>query len=173
MHLKTRRVDGTLTSEVTPVTIRQILTPHFWMSQLGSNLRVIEAFSSIYMCTFILWQSSYFWLRYSKFQTWPWKFKVKVMANVKSDGHIWGNGFNWYVCFLFRGNWTIFGPDIANSIFDLEIEGQGQTEGQIWWSYLRHRFQSICLLFASWQSDHFGQDIADSIFDLENSRSGS
>ena len=66
------------------------------------------------------WQSDHFWLRYSKFYIWPWKFKVKVMAKVKSDGHIWALEFNRYVCFSFRGNRTIFGWDIANSIFDLE-----------------------------------------------------
>ena len=69
---------------------------------------------------FVLWQSDHFWLRYSKFHIWPWKFKAKVMANVKSDGHIWGLEFNQCVCFLFCGNRTIFGWDIANSIFDLE-----------------------------------------------------
>ena len=69
---------------------------------------------------FVLWQSDHFWLRYSKFYIWPWKFKVKVMAKVKPDGHIWALEFNGYVCFSFRGNRTIFGGDIANSIFDLE-----------------------------------------------------
>ena len=78
-------------------------------------------------------------LRYSYFKIWPWKsmvkvmcvvkgeghispskFKVKVMAKVQPDGHIWGLEFNWYVCFSFRGNRTIFGRDIANSIFALE-----------------------------------------------------
>ena len=69
---------------------------------------------------FVPWQSDHFWLRYSKFHIWPWKIKVKVMAKVKPDGHIWGLEFNRYVCFSFRGNRTIFGWDIANSIFDLE-----------------------------------------------------
>ena len=46
--------------------------------------------------------------------------KVKVMAKVKSEGHIWGLEFNRYVCFSFHGNWTLFGWGIANSIFDLE-----------------------------------------------------
>ena len=69
---------------------------------------------------FVSWQSDHFWLRYSKFYIWPWKFKVKVMAKVKSDGHIWALEFNRYVCFSFRGNRTNFGWDIANSIFDLE-----------------------------------------------------
>ena len=45
---------------------------------------------------------------------------AKVMAKVKPDGHIWALEFNHYVCFLFGGNRTIFGWDIANSIFDLE-----------------------------------------------------
>ena len=57
---------------------------------------------------------------YSKFHIWPWKFRVKVMAKVTPDGHIWGLEFKWYVCFSFRVNRTIFGWDIANSIFDLE-----------------------------------------------------
>ena len=69
---------------------------------------------------FVSWQSDHFWLRYSKFYIWPWKFKVKVMAKVKPDGHIWTLEFNRYVCFSFCGNRTIFGWDIANSIFDLE-----------------------------------------------------
>ena len=69
---------------------------------------------------FVSWQLDHFWLRYSKFYIWPWKCKVKVMAKVKPDVHIWALGFNQYVCFSFRGNRTIFGWDIANSIFDLE-----------------------------------------------------
>ena len=69
---------------------------------------------------FVSWQSDHFWLRNSKFYIWPWKFKVKVMAKFKTDGHIWAIKFNRYVCFSFRGNQTIFGWDIANSIFDLE-----------------------------------------------------
>ena len=69
---------------------------------------------------FVSWQSDHFWLRYSKFYIWPWKFKVKVMTKVKPDGHIWALEFYWYVCFSFHGNRIIFGWDIANSIFDLE-----------------------------------------------------
>ena len=69
---------------------------------------------------FVSSQSDHYRLRYIKFYIWPWKFKVKVMAKVKPDGHIWALEFNRYVCFSFRGNRTIFGWDIANSIFDLE-----------------------------------------------------
>ena len=69
---------------------------------------------------FVSWQLDHFWLRYRKIHIWPWKFKVKVMAKVKPNGHIWALEFNQYVCFLFRDNRTIFGWYIANSIFDLE-----------------------------------------------------
>ena len=82
------------------------------------------------MCLlFVSWHLDHFWLRYSNFYIWPWKFKVKVMAKVKPDCHIWALEFNPYVCFLFRGNRTIFGWDIANSIFDHEkSRSKSQTE---------------------------------------------
>ena len=109
-----------------------------------------------YVCFFVSWQSDHFWPRYSEFHIRPWKFKVKVMAKVKSYGHIWGLEFNRYVCFLFHGNQTIFGRDIVNSIFDLENSRSRSWPNQILWSYLRWlRVQLICLLFVSWQSDHF------------------
>ena len=80
---------------------------------------------------FVSWQSDHFWLRYSKFYIWPWKFKIKVMAKVKPNGHIWALEFNRYICFSFRRNRTIFGWDIANSIFDLEkSSGQGHDENR-------------------------------------------
>ena len=84
-----------------------------WWSHLSPRVQSI-------CLLFASWQSDHFWLRYSKFYIWPWKFKVKVMAKVKPNGHIWALEFNRYVCFSFRGNQTIFGWDIANSIFDLE-----------------------------------------------------
>ena len=94
-------------------------------------------------------------MRYSKFHIWPWKFKVKVMAKVKSYGPIWGLNFNWYVCILFRANRTIFGWDIAIQNLTLTIQGQGHGQGQNPWSHLRPSVQSICLLFVLWQSNHF------------------
>ena len=48
---------------------------------------------------FASWQSNNFWLRYSKFHIWPWKVKVKVMAEVKSDTHICG--LDQSICLLF------------------------------------------------------------------------
>ena len=77
---------------------------------------------------FVSWQSDHFWPRYRKFHIWPWKFKVKVMAKVKPEGQIWALEFNRYVRFSFRGNRTIFGWDIVNSIFDLE-----KSRSRSWW----------------------------------------
>ena len=102
---------------------RSRLTFKIQRSRLWSRsnpLVTFVAWSSIDMFAFVSWQSDHFWLRYRKFHIWPWKFKVKVMAKVKPDGHIWSLAFNRYVCFSFCGNRTIFGWDIANSIFDLE-----------------------------------------------------
>ena len=78
-------------------------------------------------------------LRYSYFKIWPRRSMVKVMCVVKGQGHVWPTKF----------------------------KGQGYGQGQTHWSHLRPGVQSICLLFVSWQSDHFGWDIANSIFDLE------
>ena len=69
---------------------------------------------------FVSWQSDHFWLRYSKFYVWPWKFKVKVMIKVKSNAPISGLMTNRYVCFSFCDNRTIFGREMACSMFDLE-----------------------------------------------------
>ena len=84
-----------------------------WWSHLRPKVQLI-------CLLFISWQSYHFGLRYSKLHIWSWKIKIKVMAKVKPDGHIWGLKFNRCVCFSFRGNRTIFGWDIANSMFDLE-----------------------------------------------------
>ena len=83
-------------------------------------LVTFEAWVQSICLLFVSWQSDHFWLRYSKFFIWPWKLKVKGMATVKPDGHIWALEFNRYVCFSFHGNRTIFSWDIANSIFDLK-----------------------------------------------------
>ena len=72
----------------------------------SNPLVTFEAWSSIDMFAFRF--VAIFWLRYSEFNIWPWKFKIKVITKVKPDGHIWGLEFNWYVCVLFCGNWTIF-----------------------------------------------------------------
>ena len=89
-------------------------------------------------------------------ETWQIKYltlKVKVLAKVKTNGHIWGLKLNWNVCFSFRGNLIIFSRDMANSIFDLESQGLGQGQNQ--WPHLRPRVELKCLLFISRQSDNF------------------
>ena len=64
-------------------------------------------------------------LRYSYFKIWPWKSMVKVMCVVKGQGHISPSKFN------------------------------GHGQGQDHWSHLRPGVQLICLLFVTWQLNHF------------------
>ena len=115
--------------------------------------------------------SDHFQLGYSKFHIWPWKFKV--MAKVKPDGLIGGLEFNRYVCFSFLGHRTIFGWDIANSMFDLE------NSRSRWWPksnlMVTLETQSSIDVCSSFRGNRtiFGWDIANSIFDLQNSRSRS
>ena len=86
-----------------------------------SNLILtLEVFSSIDVFAFRFPAIGPFWLRHSKFRVWPWKFRVRIMAKVKHDCHIWGLKFNRYVCFSFRGNRTSLTCNIAFSIFALE-----------------------------------------------------
>ena len=110
----TKQVEGMLTSEVTSWLSGRPLHLTVQGHGQGQTWWSLRPLVQSICVLFILWQSNHFWLRYNKFHTWPWKFKVKVMVEVKSDGHIWGLEFNRYVCFLFRGNWTIFVTDIDN-----------------------------------------------------------
>ena len=51
-----------------------------------SNRRVtFEASSSINMFAFLFVAIGPFWLRYSEFHSWPWKFKVKVTTKIDQD----------------------------------------------------------------------------------------
>ena len=67
-------------------------------------------------------------LGHSYFNIWQWKSLVNTMRMVKGLGYIWP--------------W--------------KFKDQGHCQGQTWWSHLRHKVQSICMLFVWWQSDHFG-----------------
>ena len=54
-------------------------------------------------------------------QRWRSRLTFKIQrSRLWSRSNIRAIEFNRYVCFSFRGNWTIFGWDIANSIIDLE-----------------------------------------------------
>ena len=128
------------------------------------------------ICSLLIsWQSDHFWLRYSTFHIWPWKFKVKVMAKVNSDhadGHTQGLKFHPYVCFSFRGYRTIFGWFIANSIFDhwkfkVKVIAKVKSDGYIWG--LESNWY-VCFLFhGNWAVFWLRK----SKFDFENSRSRS
>ena len=98
----------------------------------------------------------------------------EVMAKVKTNGRIWTLEFNRYVCFLFHGNRTIFGWDIANFYiwpwkFKVKVMAKVKTDGHIW--AIEFNWY-VCFSFRGNQTI-FGWDIANSIFDLENARSKS
>ena len=61
---------------------------------------------------------------------------------------------------MFAFRFVAIGPFLAEIwqilYLTLKIQGQGHGQGQTRWSHLSPRVQSICLLFVSWQSDHFG-----------------
>ena len=77
-------------------TARGHLKSPWSLSGISLHLTLVTKWSRSHL-TLIIQMSSFgfhgnrtnFWLRFSKFHIWPWKFKVKVMAKVKPDGHIW------------------------------------------------------------------------------------
>ena len=97
---------------------------------------------------FVSWQSDHFWLRYRKFHIWPWKSKVKVMAKIKPDGHIWGLGVQW-ICLLFvpwqsDHFWLRYSKfHIWPWKFKVKVMAKIKPDGHIWGP----RVQSICLRF--------------------------
>ena len=120
---------------------------------------------------FFSWQSDHFWARHSKFYIWPWKFKVKVMAKVILDDHIWALVFNRYVCISFRGNRTIFWLRYSKLYiwpwkFKVKVVAKVKPDGHIW-DLEFNRY--VCFLFRG-NRTIFGWDIANSIFDLEKSK---
>ena len=80
------------------------------------------------------WSISF--LRYSKLNIRPLKFKVKVMVKVKIDGPIWGLAFNWHICFSVWGQ-TTFSWDISNQNIwpwnsEVKIMAKVKMDGHIW-----------------------------------------
>ena len=129
---------------------RSGLTFKIQRSRLWSKsnpLVTFEAWSSTICLLFVLWQSHHFWLRYRKFRIWPWKSRSRSWQRSNLMVTFEALELNQYVCFSFRGNRTIFGSDIANSIFDLENSGSRSWPRSN--PFLSPRFQSICLLYIS------------------------
>ena len=137
---------------------RSRLTLEIQRSRLWSRsnpLVTFEAWDSIDMFALCFVAIGPFLLIHSKFYIWPWKFKVKVMAKVETDGHNWTLGFNRYVCFLFRCNRAISAEILKILYLTLKIQGKGYGQGQNRWSHLIPSVRSIYLLFVSGQSVYF------------------
>ena len=84
--VKTRYVDGTPTSEVTPFTIWYIRPPHHGHT---SQHHGHELMTHI---LFVSCQSAAPFLRYSNFRLWPWNFKVKDLETSRSRSWVWSKG---------------------------------------------------------------------------------
>ena len=58
---------------------------------------------------FVSWQSNHFWLRYIKFHTWPWEFKVKIMLKIDQNLIRWSTGQGHQSCQQWTKSLKLFG----------------------------------------------------------------
>ena len=72
---------------------------------------------------FIACWSALPFLRYSYFKNWPWKFKLKVMGEVKVQSHNMGPTFSPLTTLSFHVNWATHSWVTTFSEFDLENPG--------------------------------------------------
>ena len=124
---------------------------------------------------FVLWQSDYFELRYSKCHIWLCEFKVKVMMQ---KARSWSRSIP-FVTYEAQGSIDMFafcfvaiGPFSAEPqqipFLTLKILGRDHGQGQTWWSRLRARVQSICLFAFRGNRTIFVWFTGNSIFGLKN-----
>ena len=93
-------------------------------------------------------QHTYIWSHPSHYlvdpYTWPWS------PNGHGHGHEWPTPTPFVQCQSALSFW-----DTAISTFVCGQRSRSHLTLKIHWSHLRPGVQSICLLFFSWQSDHF------------------
>ena len=155
----TRWVDGTLTTEVTrSLSGRSIhlslVTKWSWSLPWMTYCHPLCAMSTGPLI-----------LRYRYLKIWPWKSMVKFKCVVKGQCHIWPSKFRGQGHSHGQTHWSHLRPGVQSDRFWLryskfyiwpwKFQSQGHGQGQTCWSHLRPWVQSICLLFVSWQSDHF------------------
>ena len=87
---------------------------------------------------FVPCRSALPFLGYSYFKIWHWKFKVKVMGEVKVESHNMGPTFS-------RLAWLSFHVNRASH--SSKIKGQGHGWGQSWKSQHRSNIQSTHITF--------------------------
>ena len=140
---------------------------HYRLDPHTSPFKVMvtfEAWSSIEKFAFHFVAIRSFYLRYRKFQFWPWKFLL--MAKVKPWRSHLRLKFHWYACFSFRGNRTILRYSkfhIRSWKFKVKVMAKVKPGDPIWGlAYNRY----VCILFCG-NETIFGWDTANSRFDLE------
>ena len=126
----TRRVGGTPASEITPVTIREILTPHLGHKKVAVMV-LGDRFTSL-----LLSSNPIPVIRLIQFNLHNRRLGPCMCAKVK-------------VTLLAQQLIDVL-PFVRYSYLKnlpLKIQGQGHVQSQTWWSHLRPIMQSICLLF--------------------------
>ena len=112
-------------------------------SQLKSN--ILSTHIPLVPC-----QSALPFLRYSIFKVWPWKSKVKVIA----EGHTVGMPPYRFISFSFHVDWPYL-PSLGYSylkIWHFKIQGQGYGWGQSWKSQHGSNIQSTHIPFVPCKS---------------------
>ena len=156
-------VDGTPTSEVTPVTIRYIRPPH------NSHTSQYHCHEWMTHTLFVPCQLAVPFLRWGYFRLWPWNSKVKLMGVVKGQSYTVGPVS---YSFSFHINQTNNSWDTAISKFDLEtskVKVMSDVKGQ---GHISSPVSNQCTSFTfhinrtnhSWDMDKI-------VFDLEQGKS--
>ena len=170
-YISTRWVDGTPTTEVTPVTIWYIHSP-----DLGHQMVMVMVMNDLLPPSLCNVNRD---LPFRHFKIWPWKPMAKVMCVVKGQGHVWPSKFKGQVHGQGQTHWSHLGPGVQSICLlfvswqsghfslryrkfhiwpwklKVKVMTQVKPDGHIWGIGV----QSICLFFVSWQSDHFLAEI--------------
>ena len=90
-----------------------------WVWSKGNTILLAQYLTDL--LSFCFTSIRYQLLRYIYFEIWPWKSKVKVMGDVKGQGHIVHPVSNWRTSFSFHINRTNHSWDMSNRVFDLDM----------------------------------------------------
>ena len=133
-------------------------------------MATFDAWCSIDLFIFQFLAIRHFFLKYHTWNIWPWKFKVKVMANVKIETHIWDLKFNWHAYFfvMWQSDQSFLRYSKTNIWpwkLKVKVKAKVKSNGDIWglassqyihWSWLF--CPGIYIKYSNW------------IFDLQRSR---
>ena len=104
---------------------------------------------------FVTRQSDHLFMRYSKSNIWPWKFKDRVSWPRSNFMALYRSHVPSMSLFFVSCQWDPCLPEIKQiQYLTLKNQGQGHIQGQNCGSHFRRSVQSKYLLFVSWQSNN-------------------